>query len=32
MNQSFYVRQGVSFLEMTDAQREVGVRAAARRR
>ena len=30
MNQDFYVRQGVSFLEMTDAQREVGVRAAAR--
>jgi len=24
MNQSFYVRQGVSFLEMTDAQREAG--------
>src|SRR5258708_6211873 len=25
MNQHFYVRQGVSFLEMTDAQREVGI-------
>jgi hypothetical protein len=25
MNQDFYVRQGVSFLEMTEAQREVGL-------
>jgi hypothetical protein len=25
MNQDFYVRQGVSFLEMTDAQREVAI-------
>jgi uncharacterized protein DUF3500 len=25
MNQDFYVRQGVSFLEMTDAQRESGI-------
>jgi hypothetical protein len=25
MNQHFYIRQGVSFLEMTDAQREVGI-------
>lgn len=25
MNQHFYVRQGVSFLEMTDAQRELGI-------
>ena len=32
MNQNFYVRQGVSFLEMTEAQRERGVRPAARRR
>ena len=25
MNQDFYVRQGVSFLEMTEAQRQVGI-------
>ena len=31
MNQHFYVRQGVSFQEMTDKQRECGVRSAARR-
>ena len=32
MNQDFYVRQGVSFLEMTEAQREVAFESAARRR
>ncbi|MDH3317322.1 MAG: hypothetical protein OER43_16355 [Gammaproteobacteria bacterium] len=25
MNQSFYVRQGVSFLEMSDSQRETAI-------
>ena len=30
MNQSFYVRQGVSFLEMTDAAAGRGIRPAAR--
>ena len=30
MNQSFYVRQGVSFLEMSPAQREARLRPAAR--
>jgi hypothetical protein len=30
MNQDFYVRRGVSFLEMTEAQREAG-RGATRR-
>ena len=30
MNQHFYVRQGVSFQEMTPAQRDAGIRAAAR--
>jgi hypothetical protein len=29
MNQDFYARQGVSFLEMTDAQRESGSRCCA---
>jgi hypothetical protein len=30
MNQHFYVRQGISFQEMTDAQRECGLRPEAR--
>ena len=32
MNQHFYVRQGVSFKEMTEAQRECGVRPCCARR
>jgi hypothetical protein len=32
MNQSFYVRQGVSFLEMTEAQREKAFTAPHERR
>ena len=30
MNQHFYIRQGVSFKEMTEAQREAAIRLAAR--